>query len=742
MTRLFTFFIAILLCSSSMAQTSDFYFNVLQPSLVRTSHAPGDYSSVDGTTWGWDGMITNTIVGELAYAPADVNGDHLFCEGTADDFSGKFVLIDRGACQFSDKALFAQDQGAIGVIIASMDGSIVTMGAGTEGINVNIPIIMISLDDAAPLVAQLENNTYVEVELSVAPLDVAHVFGQVRFDENMDCDDDADEMGLDGWQVVMSDQNGNAKTAYTNEDGQYHTFSGLGTFDLTVIPPNNYWGVCNNNQSVNFTAYDTATVNFNAQVAIDCPQMTVDIETPFLRRCFNNNRYHVDYCNLGTEIGLDAYIQITFDPLITIISSSLPYTDLGNNLYQWDLGDVEVGTCDKFNIDFEVSCDSEFGQTLCAEAFIYPDTICEPSSATWTGSNLFINGSCDGNEVIFDVVNHGFGSMANASEYKVFKDGIQISNGSIQLDAGAHELITYSADGATYRVEAAQADDFPFETNPSRTIEACAPNGEEFSTGFFNQYPPTDYGHNHDEECEEVIGSFDPNDKQGFPKGYGDNHYIERGVDIEYLIRFQNTGSDTAFNIIVLDTISEHFDMTSIRLGVASHDYEFNVLDGNVLEFRFPDIMLADSNINEPASHGFLNFTISQKGNVPLETVINNSAAIYFDFNEPIITNKTFHTVGEDFWPITSTHQVLTEGVSIEVFPNPMTTSATFDLGDTEFQNGSLQVFDLTGKILRTNHFNQPNFMFNRNNLPAGAYFYLIKLDGQDAVSGKLMIGQ
>ena len=37
------------------------------------------------------------------------------------------------------------------------------------------------------------------------------------------------------------------------------------------------------------------------------------------------------------------------------------------------------------------------------------------------------------------------------------------------------------------------------------------------------------------------------------------------------------------------------------------------------------------------------------KAEAPLETRIENTAAIYFDVNPPIFTNTTFHTLGRDF---------------------------------------------------------------------------------------------
>ena len=706
MKNLFIILIAFLVSTNLLAQTPDFYFNVLSPNIIRTSLAPGEYATVAAGTWGWDGTITDKIEGELVYAAEDVSGFHWLCDSMPlPDYSGKFVLVDRGGCEFGYKALVAQNQGAIGVIIVNIGDDVITMGAGAFGLDVTIPTILITESAGLPLINQLLNNIPVMVELGLSPLDVATVLGHVRLDENEDCTDDPNEMGLGGWQVLMSENGGPVNIAKTKSDGSFAMFSDIGTYDITVLPPNNLWTTCNLTQSVSFSQYDTMTVNFNAQIDVECPDMTIDIEAALLRRCFDNNTYFVDYCNAGTAVAEDAYVDITLDPLVTIVSSSIPYTLQGGNIAHFELGDVGIGVCGDFHFIVEISCDAELGQTLCAEAFIFPDTICIPTNALWTGSNIFIDASCNGDEVEFNIVNKGTGDMANAANYRVLKNGDQIEEGTYQLAMGEAQSFTFTADGATYRVEADQADDFPYETHPSKTIEGCDPDGGDFSTGFINLFPPADYGSNYDEECVEIIGSWDPNDKRGIPFGYGEDHFIERNTDIQYLIRFQNTGTDTAFNIVVLDTLTDLLDLSSIRLGTASHDYEFNVLDEHVLEFRFNDVMLPDSFVNEPASNGFLTFTISQKNNLPLGSIIANSAAIYFDFNAPVITNLTIHTIGENFLPITATHQLLEPGVSIAVFPNPIGSQAVFDLGKTDFKTGILQLYDLHGKLLRTNNF-------------------------------------
>ena len=55
--------------------------------------------------------------------------------------------------------------------------------------------------------------------------------------------------------------------------------------------------------------------------------------------------------------------------------------------------------------------------------------------------------------------------------------------------------------------------------------------------------------------------------------------------------------------------------------------------------------MLPDSNVNEPASHGFIKYSIKKYNTVGIGSVIKNTAYIYFDFNAPVVTNTVVNTV-------------------------------------------------------------------------------------------------
>ncbi len=140
-------------------------------------------------------------------------------------------------------------------------------------------------------------------------------------------------------------------------------------------------------------------------------------------------------------------------------------------------------------------------------------------------------------------------------------------------------------------------------------------------------------------ECRENIGSYDPNDKQTYVDDILNAVVIDEDSSIEHLIRFQNTGTDTAFTVRVEDDLGEAFELSEIYPVSASHDYEWEMFR-NKLSVIFNDINLVDSLSNEKASHGFIKFRAKFKDKRPNPgSVINNTAAIYFDFNDPIITN-------------------------------------------------------------------------------------------------------
>lgn len=136
-----------------------------------------------------------------------------------------------------------------------------------------------------------------------------------------------------------------------------------------------------------------------------------------------------------------------------------------------------------------------------------------------------------------------------------------------------------------------------------------------------------------------VSGSFDPNDKQEAHAGYYTLQNINGANYLTYSIRFQNTGNDTAFNIIVRDTLDNRLDGTGIEMISASHPYKLTMLQEKYVTWQFENVQLVDSVHNEPESNGYINYRVKLKNGLLDGDEIPNAAAIYFDYNPPVQTN-------------------------------------------------------------------------------------------------------
>lgn len=141
-------------------------------------------------------------------------------------------------------------------------------------------------------------------------------------------------------------------------------------------------------------------------------------------------------------------------------------------------------------------------------------------------------------------------------------------------------------------------------------------------------------------QCFNVVNSYDPNDKQVYPHGNIDTSQRE----LTYTIRFQNTGNAEAQHIYITDTLSASINPASFQLLAYSHQPMVQI-DGNKARFNYANINLPDSTSNEPGSHGYIQYKVRLKDNLPVGTTINNTAYIYFDFNAPVVTNTTTNTI-------------------------------------------------------------------------------------------------
>ncbi|MCE7925314.1 MAG: T9SS C-terminal target domain-containing protein [Haliscomenobacteraceae bacterium CHB4] len=561
-----------------------------------------------------------------------------------------------------------------------------------------------------------------------------YLHGNIFADLDGDCanlpPDDQPASGV----VVQAIKNAGTWYTVTDTSGNYGFRLDTGAYLLRVIPPNYLWMPCADSVPFTFSTFnDTIELDEGITSDIDCPWPQVSLGAPFLRRCFPST-YKVTYSNGGNLTADSAVVRLTLDPYLEFQSATIPHTQTGPQVYEFFIGDLPPLAQGSFNVTVLVDCDSTvLGQTHCSTTEI---AIANPCPVTQLDQPVIsVEAECDGDSVLFTMRNIGGAPMPGLAEFIVIEDLIVMREGSFQLGIQEDTLVKCPSDGSTFRMYAGQAPGAPPFFSPTAAVEGC--NGP-IQPGFWNMFPEF-YPAWADRDCQPNIGAYDPNDKQAVPVGYGPEGYIGLGVPLEYMIRFQNTGTDTAFNIVIRDTLSAWLEPASVRPGAASHPYMWTLLGQNVIEFKFGNILLPDSNTNLTGSNGYVKFYVEQKPDVPLETDIFNRAAIYFDFNAPVLTNTTRHRAGKDFILVSiwSPNDPL---ISLRAFPNPASEGATVELSDIS-PDTMLEwaLSDATGRMVLRQTTLGGRLDFQRGGLPTGIYWLQVREKGKLLGVGKLI---
>jgi uncharacterized repeat protein (TIGR01451 family) len=206
-------------------------------------------------------------------------------------------------------------------------------------------------------------------------------------------------------------------------------------------------------------------------------------------------------------------------------------------------------------------------------------------------------------------------------------------------------------------------------------------------------------GNNHGGLLQIVGNSYDPNDKNVYRKTFYENEIsgfsesdINFGEDdeLEYTVRFQNTGTAPAQNIYILDTLDAQLDWSTFQLIQSTHEVEVENFGNGVLRFKYNNIWLPDSSVSQELSQGHFVYRVRENPGNPIGSEITNTAYIYFDWNEAIITNTTYNIndwiefVGEE------------NAFNVEAYPNPMLNELTLKV-EGPF---NYEIHDLTGRKL------------------------------------------
>ncbi len=222
---------------------------------------------------------------------------------------------------------------------------------------------------------------------------------------------------------------------------------------------------------------------------------------------------------------------------------------------------------------------------------------------------------------------------------------------------------------------------------------------------------------------QEVVNSFDPNDKTCLEGSVVSTELI--GQYVHYVIRFENTGTFFAQNVVVKDEIDlSKFDLNSLIVSSASHQ-QWTRINGNKVEFIFENIQLPFPPSEE--RHGYIAFKIKLKNNLTVGDTFSNFASIYFDYNFPIITE-----------PATTAIEALSNpdfefSSFVKLYPNPASSVVTIESQTINLK--SVEIFNSLGQLLQAipNENNQLNI--DVSSLQTGTYFVKVHSDKGVGVS-------
>lgn len=704
--------------------------------------------------------FTNSILGGggLLMKIDEAGGDAALWYKTfpATDFRGLVTDKNDGFFITGSRDVSALN-GELYILHTNADGDkICDISVGKGGPDIGFAIVATSDGGAAaagssqPGVTTFEENPYLAKVDQNCKVFTSYLKGNVFQDFNNNCAFNPGEAPLKGWLVKVASADF-VRYAAADENGNFLLLVDTGSYDLQLITPNTYWGTCVDALPVDvFSFYDTVEVEVPVFTQFSCPRNEVDIATPLLRNCADNV-YTVRYCNTGTIPSQNTKVKVVVDPDLNVVSSSASYT-LDQDTLVFNLGTLNNGDCGSFTITAFLDCDAQVGLAHCITAHIVPDSFCDVNP-NWDKSIIQALGNCENDTVKLSIRNSGTGAYNNPTslDYVIIEDVIllvgpssnEFENITSLMPGETREVFSHEADGKTYRVIAEQSEFYPALSYPTAAVEGCISDTSQnpISVGFYTMFPNADGEAFIATDCQESV-AFDFNPptffKRGHPKGYDVPQYVDPTTDLQYLIRFQNTGTDTVHQVIIRDTLSEWLDPTTVLPGTSSHPYTFDLYGDGIVQFTIPNLNLIPGS---SGSEGYVKFRVSQRPNLSCGTQIFNTAAITFDYNTPVLTNEVFHTVCPDslFLPVVATQNIDYPGANVKVYPNPFTQSATFEITGVRAKDYRLELYDAQGRLVFNQFYSHSTFQLFRPQLPPGAFYYRLAADGRPVASGKII---
>ena len=229
-----------------------------------------------------------------------------------------------------------------------------------------------------------------------------------------------------------------------------------------------------------------------------------------------------------------------------------------------------------------------------------------------------------------------------------------------------------------------------------------------------------------------VVGAWDPNQKEVSPKGTCEVGYIGRADSVlTYTIHFQNTGNYNAQNIYLIDSLSSNLNIATLKPVYSNHSFTTSVSETGVVKFTFNNIYLP---YNPPSSIGELIYTIHLKPNLADFTQIKNTANIYFDYNAPVCTNTTLNTINHSL----GIASLSNSNNDIMIYPNPST--GLFTVSSLKHKVQNIKVLNILGEEVLQSTINNQQTIIDLSGYRKGLYFVQITDENKNMVNRKIVV--
>jgi PKD repeat protein len=498
--------------------------------------------------------------------------------------------------------------------------------------------------------------TFLDTVCLIDKPELSRINGDYFSSSNSDCIRDQNESGIANALISTEPY---TQTVFTDSNGSFRVFLDSGDYLLkaqlpeylnkirlnSVCPASGLYHIMLDNKIVDINA------NNFAENLVKVPILYIDFNAGLMRPC-NEVTGLLEYGNMGTKDTFNVRMMLIIPQNVHFVNSSTAYERSGDTLF-FKADTLKAGKKTVIKITMTIDCNGNLlGQYRCFRYAISPDNQRYDTYKMNKGydfSNIKTDAECTSSYLKFTIKNTGE-AMNDSNEFRLFHNNKISYQGKFLLGKQHGKEFFVLPAGGIYRLEANQNVYYPSFSNPHSEIKACddtlSPDTENM-----NKMESLYEGFTFREKCYRLVNSYDPNNINVVPEGVGPERIVMHETRLHYRIDFQNTGTDTAYEVNVIDTLPASFDISTLMPGGSSHHYSTEITgkNRNVIRFSFKKIFLVDSNTNERDSHGFVTFSIMPFTNLPSGTKIENVASIFFDSNDPVITNTVFISIADSF---------------------------------------------------------------------------------------------